>query len=426
MNMNMLGEKYKILNILGKGNMGCVLLVEDIFLKKKYAMKMVPKESEERTKALEKEALILKTLSDRRLPYIVEMVENEETLGIVMEYVEGITLEEYLAKNAPLSEEEALNIFKELTDIVSYLHSRRPSVIFRDLKPANIMITPDKKIRLLDFGAALEGDILRKNSVVLGTYGFSAPEQVKGEGISSRSDIYALGAILFYMLTGINPSLPPYEIADIRKISLTVSEGSCRLVEKCCKKNPEERFLDGESLKREMPRYLEKKTENKLALLGIGYYLFLFVTAAFSGFAFMMLFRTGHVDIKSIWCIVLSLGICIFWHKYLKEQVQRKKFIKKREWNIIYTEKKTVGLWTLVMVIFLTTGCVKQPQEPFYVDVINADGQHVLIKDGSFYETGTELVFSVRPREDTVYEVYFYQRKEDEVFPTEHYFTFGQ
>lgn len=424
--MTMIGEKYKVLHSLGKGNMGSVFLVEDVILQKKYAMKIVGKDSKEKIDALMAEAKCLKSLTDRRLPYVVDVVEEETLAAIVMEYVEGISLEEYLSKNAPLPEEEALGMLKEIAGMLAYLHSRRPAIVFRDLKPANIILQPDKKLRLLDFGAALEGFGEIKDAVMLGTYGYSAPEQVKGCGVTPATDIYALGAIYFYMLTGVNPALPPYRIGDVRTISLTVSEESCQIVDKCCHAVPEKRYANGQVLVEELEEACFGKEEKRAKMQLHFYYTFFFAVAAYAGIILLQMLFVTRASYEGGVIALLLIIICLFWRKSILQKYRRKRFIKKREWNILYTEKKMVGLWGLVFMIFISTGCVKQENQPFYLDVVNENGGHVLVRDGSFFETEDVLNFSLPVEEGSVYEVYFYQRREGELFPEERFFRFGK
>lgn len=219
--------KYRILRKLGEGGGGSVYLVEDCTLKKLYAMKIGCKEE------MMKEAGQMKLITDRRFPYLVDIIdftqmrtpgqeqgnnktndsmEDTSLTGLVMEYIEGPTLEEYIREHAPLSEQETLSLMKQLAGMLQYLHALRPAVIYRDLKPSNLILQPDGMLRVLDFGASLQGYGAISSVYSYGTYGYCAPEQRKGDPLTPSCDIYACGVIMYYMLTGIDPAKPPYGI----------------------------------------------------------------------------------------------------------------------------------------------------------------------------------------------------------------------
>ena len=186
---------------------------------------------------------MLKRLSHPNLPSIIDVIEDEETLLIVMDYIEGIlskALNEYGAQPQELVVEWA----KQLCDVLGYLHTRKPPIIYRDMKPSNIMLKPDGNITLIDFGTARE--FKEKNladTTCLGTVGYAAPEQFGGQGqTDARTDIYCLGATLYHLVTGCNPCEPPYEIRLIREINPTLSSGLEKIIHKCTQKNPEERY----------------------------------------------------------------------------------------------------------------------------------------------------------------------------------------
>lgn len=404
--------KYKVLRILGQGSMGTVLLVKDSRVGKQYAVKMVMTKDEKdctlKKMMLKKEWENLMKLSDRRIPYVVDFLEEEDFSAIVMEYVQGISFEECLSGYAPLSEEEALFYFRQMTEIIAYLHKQQPPLVYRDLKPDNFVITAERQLRLVDFGTALDDYDNTKTALSFGTYGYSAPEQRKGKPVTTAADVYALGAVLFYMLTGINPTLPPFEVADIRKVSLTVSSSFCNLVENCCKKEPENRIQDAGILLSELDKISLKKETWKSKILGVLYYTLFFTTAAYAGISIWQVKFYSSVGKLQLIC---ALGACIMVlliGKIMELKDRKRNFIKKRDWNILYTNKKTIGLYMLVFVIFTCCGCVqdKKEAEPF-VTIENYRGQNVLIKEGCIYET-TEMVHFIMPVEaGKEYEIVF-------------------
>lgn len=189
--------KYRILSVLGQGGDGIVYLAEDVLLKKKWAVKKIRKHDYiklHKTNVLE-ESLIMCKLDHPGIPRIIEQMEDEQYFYIVMDYCKGESLWKYCKGNA-ISVEQILDWGIQLCDILTYLHEQNPPVIFRDIKPGNIIYGQDKRIKLIDFGIAKEG-LSEKDSK--GTKGFAAPEQYIGR-YSVESDIYNLGATLLWCM----------------------------------------------------------------------------------------------------------------------------------------------------------------------------------------------------------------------------------
>lgn len=154
---------------------------------------------------IEREIEFLKKLDNDHVVSIYDHFEGEGNLFIVMEYVEGLNVEQHVAKNGPIPWLEALNYMRQLLDAMQDVHLN--GIIHRDIKPGNIMIRPDGKICLLDFGVAKDNSSTPNNGgtiygTVIGTDGYMSPEQAQGLSIDHRSDIYGLGCVLYFMLTG--------------------------------------------------------------------------------------------------------------------------------------------------------------------------------------------------------------------------------
>lgn len=182
--------KYEIKRILGQGGCGTVYLAEDVVLRKKWAMKQISRVS---TFKIE-EALVMRELDHPGIPRITEQIEDESCIYIVMDYCPGESLRKYCSQNR-ISVDEIIDWGIQLCDILTYLHAQNPPVIFRDMKPDNIIRGENGRLKLIDFGIAktqLEKD-------ARGTRGFAAPEQYKGV-YSVRSDIYNLGASLLWCM----------------------------------------------------------------------------------------------------------------------------------------------------------------------------------------------------------------------------------
>ncbi|MBQ3524407.1 MAG: serine/threonine protein kinase [Clostridia bacterium] len=270
--------KYKILNKVGQGGMSAVYLAMNEKANKQWAVKEVRKDGvkdfEIVKQGLVAEIEILKKLSHPYLPSIVDVIDTDDSFIIIMDYIQGnslnIALEEYGAQ----PQEYVINWAKQLCDVLGYLHTRTPAIIYRDMKPANIMLKPDGNITLIDFGTARE--FKEKNladTTCLGTVGYAAPEQFGGMGqTDARTDIYCLGATLYHLVTGKNPCEPPYEIKPIREINPSLSSGLERIILKCTQRDPNDRYQSAAELMYALEHYEEiddkyrKKQKQKLSI----------------------------------------------------------------------------------------------------------------------------------------------------------------
>lgn len=248
-----LDGKYEILKKIGQGGMSVVYLAIDNRLNKQWAVKeIIYKNTEEINvflKGLEIEANILKKVDHPVLPRIVDIIRYQENVYVVMDYIEGRTLTDILKEEGAQPQELVIEWAKQLADALAYLHSLDPPVIYRDMKPSNIMLKPEGNIKLIDFGTAKEFNQENiADTIALGTKGYAAPEQfgdAAGRGIHNtdvRTDIYSLGATLYHLVTGNNPTEPPYEMRPIREWNKQLSKGLEKIIEKCIQPNPENRF----------------------------------------------------------------------------------------------------------------------------------------------------------------------------------------
>ncbi len=190
------------------------------------------------------EANMMKKLDYPSLPRIVDIIEKENVIYVVMDYIEGETLSSVLSKEGAQPQEVVIEWAKELCRVLDYLHTQNPPIIYRDMKPANIMLQPNGNIKLIDFGIAREyKEQNLADTVSLGTKGYAAPEQFGGKGqTDARTDVYCLGVTLYHLLTGQNPCEPPYEIYPIRYWNPQLSSGLEAIIQKCTQLNPEDRY----------------------------------------------------------------------------------------------------------------------------------------------------------------------------------------
>ncbi|BBF41457.1 serine/threonine protein kinase PrkC, regulator of stationary phase [Lachnospiraceae bacterium KM106-2] len=239
---------YKVLNKIGQGGMSVVYLAMNERANKQWAIKEVRrqgvKDFDVVRQSLIAETDMLKKLKHKHLPSIVDVIENEGNFLIVMDYIQGITLKKALEENGALDQDDVIKWAVQLCDVLGYLHTRKPPIIYRDTKPANIMLKPDGDIVLIDFGTAREYKQYNvADTTCLGTQGYAAPEQFGGHGqTDARTDIYNLGATLYHLVTGQNPSEPPYEMRPIREINPSLSSGLEKIILKCTQRNPDDRY----------------------------------------------------------------------------------------------------------------------------------------------------------------------------------------
>ena len=207
--------------------------------------------------ALRREVEILVGLRHRNLPTVVDNFELEGQQFLVLEFVEGENLSDLVGREGPVQEFEALRWAVQVARTLEYLHQRERPVIFRDLRPERVIVTPDRAIKLVDFGLARYHEPGQtRRTVAKGAVGYSAPEQWKQPGKEEpTADIYALGATLFFALTGEPP--PPTGRLDW-PADRAPSAATRALVERCLKQRPQERFPDAGSLVRELEAILKK------------------------------------------------------------------------------------------------------------------------------------------------------------------------
>lgn len=270
--------KYKILNKIGQGGMSVVYLAMNEKANKQWAIKEVRKDGVKDFQVVKQglvaEINLLKKLNHPHLPSIVDIIEDQETFLIVMDYIQGNPLSKHLEESKALPQELVIEWGKQLCDVLGYLHACNPPIIYRDMKPANIMLKPDGNITLIDFGTAREyKEYNVADTTCLGTIGYAAPEQFGGQGqTDNRTDIYCLGATLYHLVTGHNPSEPPYEMVPIRQINPSLSAGLEKIILKCTQKNPEDRYQSCAELMYDLNHYNEiddkymKKQMKKLSV----------------------------------------------------------------------------------------------------------------------------------------------------------------
>lgn len=273
--------KYKILSLIGNGGMSNVYLAINEKVNKTWAIKEVRKVEDNHFEVIRQSLIVemelLKKITHPNLPRIIDVIEEDEDILIVMDYIEGITLEKVLEENKCLSQSDVVDWALQLCEVLEYLHRQSPPIIYRDMKPANIMLQSDGKVILIDFGTAREYKKDKiEDTTCLGTRGYAAPEQFGGMGqTDERTDIYNLGATLYHLLTGHNPGKPPYEMYPIRYWDNNLSSGLEYIIQKCTSNNPEERYQSISELKYALQNY---RKLDESAILKYKKYLCIFLS----------------------------------------------------------------------------------------------------------------------------------------------------
>jgi len=270
-----LKNRYELLKSIGFGGMSEVYLALDRVTGDTVAVKIMDKRlstNEKYLKRFIREINIAKTLNHPNIPKLIDYGLIDGVPYLVTEYIRGKTLKDIVEKNGPLSLNEALRITKEILKALSYAHSKG-IVAHRDIKPSNIMIDKDGNVKVMDFGIAkVVGSHLTQSTLLL-TPQYASPEQIKGENVDIRSDIYSLGITLYYMLTG----RPPYEgdtpysifekqirkplpkISDIRRDIPKYIEN---IIEKATSKNPNNRYRTPYEMMMDLERGKETLTRS--------------------------------------------------------------------------------------------------------------------------------------------------------------------
>ncbi len=263
--------KYKVLNKIGQGGMSVVYLALNEKANKTWAIKEVRKDGVQDFTTVKQgliaETNILKSLSHKYLPSIIDVIDDDATFLIVMDYIQGKSLNELLKESMdldglPIAVDDVVSWGKQLCDVLYYLHTRRNPIIYRDMKPANVMLKPDGEISLIDFGTARifkTGN--SEDTTCLGTPGYAAPEQYGGNGQTTpQTDIYCLGATFHHLTTGRNPASTPFNFPRITQCRPTLLEETPRdqrdallglemIIEKCTEYESQNRYQSCAELK---------------------------------------------------------------------------------------------------------------------------------------------------------------------------------
>ena len=284
-----LNGRYEVLKVIHTSGMANIYMVSDSNLNKYWCLKEIKKSEAGKNEieyySLLHEANIMKSLNHSGIPRIVTIEQEGDSIFIVMDFVDGMSIKSRIQRKGRVKQDVAVIWMKQICQIMIYLHNRKYPIFYRDMKPDNVMIQSDGNIKLLDFGISVViKESNQKIERALGTKGYAAPEQSKRGNICDlRSDIYAIGKTLYYMLTGLNPSqLKPDQLKSVREIDSSISVGLEKIVNKCIQPDPNDRYQSCEELLYALQNYKTLDTRYRIKIRRKVYIVFgMFLSSIF-------------------------------------------------------------------------------------------------------------------------------------------------
>lgn len=274
--------RYKLLDMIGGGGMSNVYLAHDMILDRDVAIKVLRYDfanEEELHRRFQREALSATSLTHPNIVNIYDVGDDEDIHYIVMEFVKGKTLKEYILQNSPVSPMKSVMFMKQLTSAISLAHNNH--IIHRDIKPQNILLDEEENVKVTDFGIAmaLSATSYTQTNSVLGTVHYLSPEQARGGTATKQSDIYALGIVMFELLTGQLPFSGESAVSialkhlqtetpSLRKIIPSIPQSVENIVLKATAKNPKDRYRSAEEMEADLATALspERAGEEKFVV----------------------------------------------------------------------------------------------------------------------------------------------------------------
>lgn len=398
--------KYEVLRPIGAGSTGTVYLARDLHLDQLVAVK------ESTEEFLLPETALLKELDHPGLPRVYDCFRQQEYTYLVMEYVEGMTLRQYLDKHGRVSERQAVRWAIDLCRVLGYLHGRHPAVIYRDLKPENIMIRPDGGLKLIDLGGTQRDTWgKKKEELCVGTPGYCPMKQRGSRHAGRKWDLYGLGAVLHEMLTGVNPTRQPYERRPVSEYDRALSGDLDRIIRSCMSENDKERYQSMEQAEDELLHYPAKRRWRFLcqtiqkALLAL--------TGAGTVFGLILPLLRGIPDNQIPFPYLVRpfsfLTITLFLYLVFYKTKRKKQYLRRQEKNIWLTEKKFSGFFLLFFTLFFSalvldgTSVVfpasfvwaEERQEILWVEMRDESGRKLLLKNDAVYMTSDRVRFEL-------------------------------
>lgn len=394
--------KYEVIRLLGSGGVGKVYLARDLHLNRLVAVK----ECGENTLSAEME--LLKDLEHPGLPKVFDYFKEQGTFYLVMEYIEGMTLRQYLNRHKRVAERQAVKWAMDLCEILEYLHSQRPAIIYRDLKPENIMIRQDGEIKVIDLGAAIRYVCGRVNETVCaGTPGYSPPGQWKGTRGEICWDIYSIGIVLHEMLTGASPLKPPYERQPLGEYDRSLSGNLDKIIAHCTTPDPLKRYSFMHQVEEDLQCYQRKHilpifwlTIRRLLMILSGLF-----TCTYSVVPLIRGIPENQFPFPYLENPLFFLSITVLLYLILCRKTR--KGILRQEKNIWLTQKQFSGLfvwYALLMEAALLMGILtfsapsvsaEEKQEQLWVEMRDDLGRKLLLRKDAVYITNSAVRFEL-------------------------------
>ena len=271
-----INDRYEVIKTIGEGGMANVYLAEDTILNRKVAIKVLRGDlsaDEKFIRRFEREALSVSNLSHPNIVEVYDVGEEDGEHYIVMEHIEGKTLKQLLKKRDSLTLSEVIDIMTQLTDGISHAHESY--IIHRDIKPQNIMIEDDGKVKITDFGIAmaLNATQLTQTNSVMGSVHYLPPEQASGKNASIKSDIYSMGILMYELLTGTVPFKGDNaveialkhmkdKIPSIRKQDPSIPQSVENILLKATAKNPRNRYDSAKEMHEDLLHCMDEEHAN--------------------------------------------------------------------------------------------------------------------------------------------------------------------
>ncbi len=394
-------NQYEQIRKIGEGASGRVMLARDLHLNRLVAIKEM-----EQIREIRREMELLKALKHPGLPDIYDYFEEDEHGFLVMEYVEGVTLKEYLEQHGRPELAQALEWMKELLEIFVYLHEQHPAVVYRDLKPVNLIIQEDGHLKLIDLGGAFcRCHNQSEERVSIGTPGYSAPEQWNGMQADVACDIFSFGAVAHELLTGVNPLKPPYERRPVRQYDRRIPVSYEQMIGKCVREHPKDRYASMQEV--------QKALEDCQTMNGQWKWLYLcrcFLAAVPFLVGALLVIQPLLNGIPSsnfpdpfLRKPLLCLMIGVLLYLLLFRPGKRKGSLIRQEKEVWLTAKRGIGLWSLGFGLLLgglafslhqQTGIQNSfaaGKETFWVDMKDENDRLLLVKDGTVLPVGDKV-----------------------------------
>lgn len=404
-NERIIGEKYEICGELGQGGGGQVFRVYDKRLDQFWAAKRVGKNSSRL------EERMLTKAAGSAFPRIVDVVEEENCRYLIMDWIDGETLEEKLKRTGAFSAKEALQIGIGICDAIGALHKMQPPFVYLDCKPSNIMTDREGKLWLIDFGsAAVLGETEAVPIAV--SPGFAAPELVgakEDRRADVRTDVFGLGRTLYALLSACNPAKPPYTAIRLKDCRPDIPRKLAAVVEKCMEEKPERRFQTMDGVKAVLQEQLEDLKKNLFCrMLHPLFFWLLLMLAVWQCLIFYRDVSAGFLNVKNalakLFLTAMFIEAASLWRYFCKKTGPGRAAFEPLQ-SVMRTEKKA-GRWLIAFWIGLLLAlpaevpvAAKETVAAKILPVILRDDKmrKLLVKKDAVLQSGERLYLELDP-----------------------------